>query len=261
MICSPKGGRGNREESDLVFPGDSRAFAGFASPLRDGLLRDLSQANRRSCRYTLGQNQENPPPWTSFHDIMNHLDPPHLPVDLCWRLHVAALLLLPTMAQTHSHATGRSGGQDSTPYLLAVGHSPLRFRDEELPSALPKRPPAGAPPAPNERANATSADSGKSPDVIPAPADAAAVLSPSPGLPPEAGRPNAPPASQPPAPSAIIPDDSRPVVRPEDFLPFFQLPGSTGSPGGFTVIAPVPASAPAPAALPPSSASFTQSPR
>jgi len=194
---------------------------------------------------------------------MNHLDPPHLPVDLCRTLHVAALLLLPTMAQTHSHATGRSGGRDSTPYLLAVGHSPLRFREEEPPPVSARRPPAGAPPAPDDGANATSADPGKSSDVILAPALAAtaAVSSPSPGLTADAGRPDVPPANQPPAPPAIIPDDTRPVVRPEDFLPFFQLPGSTGSAGGFTVIAPVPASAPAPAALPPSSASFTQSPR
>ena len=60
-------------------------------------------------------------------------------------------------------------------------------------------------------------------------------------MPRDTGPPKpAPAVAQPskPAPAAILPDDTRPVIRAEDFLPYFQVPG----------------------ALPPSSATYTQSP-
>ena len=60
------------------------------------------------------------------------------------------------------------------------------------------------------------------------------------------------------APSAILPDEVRPQVRPEDFLPFFQVPGSATQPGDVTLVMPVPRSVPTPPALPPSSATYTQ---
>jgi hypothetical protein len=47
-----------------------------------------------------------------------------------------------------------------------------------------------------------------------------------------------------------LPDDLRQPTRPEDFLPYFQLPGPGVNPG-----------VPAPAPLPPSSATYTQTPR
>ncbi len=72
------------------------------------------------------------------------------------------------------------------------------------------------------------------------------------------------PASAPPKapPAAILPDDTRPSVRPEDFLPYFQVPGATTSAGEVNVIMPANAfTPPAAAPLPPSSATYTQSPR
>ena len=54
----------------------------------------------------------------------------------------------------------------------------------------------------------------------------------------------APPISAKPIPPAILPDDTRPRVRAEDFLPYFRIPG-----------------VPVPAQLPPSSATYTQTPR
>ena len=50
------------------------------------------------------------------------------------------------------------------------------------------------------------------------------------------------PAPAKPTSAPIIPDDVRPAVRAEDFLPYFQIPGAA-----------------APAPLPPSTATYTQS--
>lgn len=58
-------------------------------------------------------------------------------------------------------------------------------------------------------------------------------------------------------PAAILPDDTRPKVRAEDFLPFFQFPGNTPANGDVTVVAPVP-NAPTAAPLPASSATYRQ---
>jgi hypothetical protein len=53
----------------------------------------------------------------------------------------------------------------------------------------------------------------------------------------------------------IIPDTVRPQVQAEDFLPFFLIPGTTSKPDGQ-----VPA-APQPGQMPPSTATYTQTPR
>lgn len=73
-------------------------------------------------------------------------------------------------------------------------------------------------------------------------------------------KPAAAPAKAPPA--AILPDDTRPSVRPEDFLPYFQVPGAAKSANEVNVIMPANIfTPPAAAPLPPSSATYTQSPR
>ena len=64
-----------------------------------------------------------------------------------------------------------------------------------------------------------------------------------------------------PAPAPILPDDIRPRIRPDDFLPFFQVPGSASRPGDVILTVPAPASAGQPAPLPPSSATYTQTPK
>jgi hypothetical protein len=131
----------------------------------------------------------------------------------------------------------------SLPYLTVIGSPPLRFQEpppavsplEETPTAkLPKpitspesdaRRPAGPPPPP-----ASTAPSPQAPR--PAQPAGATTLS--------AGQPSGQDTAQP----SIIPDEMRPRVRPEEFLPFFQLP-VTG-----------PTETPAP--VPPSSATYRQ---
>jgi hypothetical protein len=185
---------------------------------------------------------------------MNHRKPPQLPVESRRALHFLALLLLPTLALTPTHATGRVGAASSSPYLLAVGAPPLRFRETPLPPKSVTRPPAGASPVLNGEVSTPTVAPNR-PDVLlaPPPASLAAADDPS--------KPAAQPSLPQPPPAAIIPDDTRPNVRPEDFLPFFQLPGTANAPVGVTVIAPVPQAAPTPATLPVSSATYTQSPR
>lgn len=124
----------------------------------------------------------------------------------------------------------------SNPYLSVIGPPPLRFMEPA--SALS---PATQPPG------AASAATSK-PDVTAAPPTGSEASPKAPASPPEsttlkAGQPAGPDSTEP----TIIPDDMRPRVRPEEFLPFFQLPGS-GAPN-----APVPN---APDKLPPSSATY-----
>ncbi len=129
----------------------------------------------------------------------------------------------------------------SNPYLGVVGPPPLRF--QEPASTLSSLSQAQNP--------AASAVAALKPEV--APPMASAVPAPKASKPSSAadssthtaGQPAAPDASEP----AIIPDDMRPRVRPEEFLPFFQLPGSGAS------NAPVPNQ---PAKLPPSSATYRE---
>ena len=186
---------------------------------------------------------------------MNHREPPHLPVDSCRALHYVALLLLPALAPTHTLATARPGvAVDSSPYLLAVGAPPLRFREAPPPPNLSKRPPAGAPPVPTGEASASAAASHR-PDVLLAPSPASSAAAG------DSNKPAAPNSNPQPPPAVIIPDDTRPNVRPEDFLPFFQIPGSAHAPVGVNVIAPVPQTAPTTVTLPVSSATYTQTPR
>jgi hypothetical protein len=128
-------------------------------------------------------------------------------------------------------------------YLPSIGGPGLRFRDPEPATERPvARVSADAPPVP-----ATEVATLPSRLPVAAPKGAAPGLRPTPG-----------PASRPP-PAPILPDDLRPQVRPEDFLPYFQIPG--GSPGSDPVGVPLPSSASPPAALPPSSASFQQTTR
>lgn len=89
-----------------------------------------------------------------------------------------------------------------------------------------------------------------SPETTEAPANAAT---------PAGNEPSAPSIKTPPA---ILPDDLRSTVRPEDFLPYFQIPGSAQNPGDVTLLVPaLPKNAPAPATIPASSATYTQTPK
>jgi len=139
------------------------------------------------------------------------------------------------------------------PYLPIVGAPPLRFQEVTPPADLVTRPAAAAPPVPAlsltessvALANAAAAHSAAMATRAPEETPAATVK-------PESKVTEAPAAPAKGAP-AILPDDARPQVHPEDFLPYFQIPGATRQPGDVTPVAP------APAPLPPSSATYTQS--
>jgi hypothetical protein len=201
---------------------------------------------------------------------MNYREPPHLPVGARRALRCLSLLLLPVMAPEAApalprprHATwpGDSGpASESLPYLTVMGAPPLRFQKTPPPPDVSVRPAAAAPPIPSlsspeafvAQANAAAARSAsaqaREDDVAPV-TEVKSDIKEAP-VPVKAG------------PPPILPDDTRPSVKPEDFLPFFQLPGASRSAGEPTVIVPAAISvAPAGAPLPPSSATYTQSPK
>lgn len=144
-------------------------------------------------------------------------------------------------------------------YLPAVGAPALRFQAPP-PVVMPLPSKAALP-----SASTSQAASLEDQREITAPAvPEIAVASPSPAetIPAvEDGPEKTLPQKTKPTPQ-IIPDDTRPPVRPEDFLPFFQFPAPAGSPNGsLNVIVPVPRDAPSPPSLAPSSANYTQTPK
>ena len=202
---------------------------------------------------------------------MNHREPPSLPTGVRRALRCLSLLLLPVLAPEaapalprHRQAFGPGAdgpGSDSLPYLTFVGAPPLRFQKATLPPDVIARPSAGAPPVPaltpTELAVAlANADAARSATTSARPPEEA----PSPDIKAETKPPA--PAPTKPVPAAIMPDDMRPSVRPEDFLPYFQIPGSAKASGEARVIMPANAfTPPASTPLPPSSATYTQSPK
>jgi len=200
---------------------------------------------------------------------MNHREPPHLTVGARRALRCLSLLLipalvpksLPALARPPRSAPGRPadliGDVELVPYLPAIGALPLRFQQAPPPPDLTTRPAAAAPPVPSlsvsettvAQANAAAAHSAPMPSRV-----ASEVLVAEAKPEPKA----TPPAPQKAAPAPIIPDDTRPTVRAEDFLPYFQIPGSAKQPGEMNVIVPAPRGAPAPAPLPPSAATYNQ---
>ncbi|MBI5766247.1 MAG: hypothetical protein HZA93_00510 [Verrucomicrobia bacterium] len=198
---------------------------------------------------------------------MNHREPPQLSVGARRALRCLSLLLLSTLAPKTAHSLPRSrplpgrAGEParpaSVPYLVALGAPPLRFQRPAPPPDLVTHPAAAAPPVPAltptestvAQANAAAAQSAGIPPT--------ATNEPAAGAKPK-GTP--PPAKAAP-PRSILPDDTRPTVKPEDFLPFFQIPGTAKAPGDVSVIVPTALQAPAAAPVPPSSATYTQTPK
>lgn len=203
---------------------------------------------------------------------MNQHEPPQPSRGVRRAWHCLSLLLLPTIAIHGVHAlpvrrTAGSGpagkGAAPTPYLPVTGAPPLRFH-EPPPPDLVMRPPAAAPPTPaltptESSVAAANAAAAQSATVSAEPTPAAPAPEPAPVIDP--GKPSetvAPPVKTPPP---ILRDDTRPAVRPEDFLPYFQIPGAAQHPADVTLLVPAPRNAPAPAPLPPSSATYRQTPR
>ncbi len=197
---------------------------------------------------------------------MNHREPPHLSAGTRRALHCLSLLLLPALAPDGAHAlprsempvTGSDRSTDPKPYLPATGAPPLRFQEAAPPPDLVTRPAAAAPPTPAltptessvAQANAAAARStavSEAPAVTPASAASETPAAKS-----------TPPTTK--GPTAILPDNARPSVRPEDFLPYFQIPGSAQTPADVTLLVPAAKAPPAPAPLPPSSATYRQTP-
>ena len=155
---------------------------------------------------------------------------------------------------------GDEQGSNALPYLTHVGAPPLRFQQAAQPPDLVARPAAAAPPVPplsptessvalaNMAAARSTSASARMHDEAPV-----TDLKPEPTRAPTPSKPT---------PRAILLDDTRSQVRPEDFLPYFQIPGSARSAGDVNVIMPANAlTAPSSTTLPPSSATYTQSPK
>lgn len=197
-------------------------------------------------------NQTDPSPWTVVAQNMNQSAQPPRAARARWAGVRLALALLPVVAISgQSVAPEPTSLAISRPYLAVVGSPALRFGEAIPPPDLTVRPAAGAPPQMIEEHSAplTEPVKGDVSVVPPATVAAASASSPAPELEKSA------PAKSPPA---ILPDDTRPKVRAEDFLPFFQFPGSAPANGDVTVVAPLPASAPTAAPLPASSATYRQ---
>jgi hypothetical protein len=240
----------------------------------DGFDTVCAQICFRKCAkgpINLRATSDNPLTWITSHS-MKHRESPPLPAGARRALRCLSLLLVPVLAPEAApamprqryaigHGLGERGG-DSLPYLVLVGTPPLRFQRSTPPPDLVARPASGAPPVPSlsstessvawanlaaarsAAANARGEDEAPVTEIDPPVKNAAAP----------------PPAKTP--PRAILPDETRAKVRPEDFLPFFQVPGNPRQANEVNVIMPANAlTSPAPGTLPPSTATYTQTPK
>jgi hypothetical protein len=133
------------------------------------------------------------------------------------------------------------------PYLPYLGAPPLRFQDSAPPQDVAARPAAAAPPQPHWTPAEASVGLANS--------AAANLASARPTTEAHANEDNAaPPETPKPAPVPILQDTVRPQVQAEDFLPFFLTPGSARTVGSAPTAA-------EPGKLPPSSATYTETPK
>jgi hypothetical protein len=190
-------------------------------------------------------SQNDPPQWTDASVMNQRVSPPGTAKGRKAWLFLS--LMLPALAsKVSTQATTLPApfdggpaplvpGQAARPYLAFVGPPPLRFEDLLPPPDLSTPPAAGAPPKVSER-EATETVAPKSSIVASAPvrpvADKTVIAAP-----------------RAPAVAPILPDDVPSQVHPEDFLPYFQLPGDSVGPQ---------AAPAAPRTIPPSSATYTQ---
>lgn len=205
---------------------------------------------------------------------MTYRDSPHPPVRVRLALRCLALLVIPALVPHRGHALTRSrppgsGPElrhaDPIPYLTILGGPALRFQEATPPPDLTVRPPASAPPIPASSEIEAAVGVANVAAILPAPPSATSPDDPTAPASPKAGANPLTPSSAIPGktPLPILPDTVRPSVRPEDFLPYFQVPGAVRQNPNATVIVPATGlSLEAPAAgvtIPPSSASYNQS--
>lgn len=191
---------------------------------------------------------------------MNYREPPHTlagtrKAGLCLSLWLLASALPSAHALPASLALRVvvSRPAESTPYLPVAGAPAMRFQEPApAPAAMPSSVSAAAPVVASS--DVSSAPVSPAPLTAPSSATAEASVADKPANKESTSSPTK-------APAPILPDDTRPTVRPEDFLPYFQIPGSARQPADVTLLVPVPRTAPAPASLPPSSATYTQTPK
>jgi hypothetical protein len=199
---------------------------------------------------------------------MNQREPTSEPQGPGWAFPCLALLLLPLLSGARAPALTQlppqAGLTQQNPYLVALGAPPLRFQDPVPATDLAIRPPKpGAPKliisdhtstATEAAGDVSFADVSHTPRTPPTPEtrhETTDTLSSE-----TADNPSKPART----PLPILPDEVRPQARPEDFLPFFQIPAPQS--GDVNVIVPVPRSPGSTAtALPASSATYTQTPR
>ncbi|HYD85797.1 MAG TPA: hypothetical protein VEA63_17135 [Opitutus sp.] len=154
----------------------------------------------------------------------------------------------------------------SKPYLVALGAPPLRFQEPAPPPHLIHRPLAVTPPPleaeaeSHDPADATEPEAQSNPstsNTLPAATSLAVDTTTTTTTTTDFPSNETPAPTRTPPP--ILPDELRPQARPEDFLPFFQIPVS--HPGDVNVVVPMPRAPAAPGTLPPSSATYIQTPR
>lgn len=189
---------------------------------------------------------------------MNHREPTHLPIGVRRALRCLSVLLIPAMTLEQAQAGNRVRIARHEPlgYLPVLGSPSLRIEEAPPPPDLVTRPPAAAPPIPSatpEESSVAQANSEAARStVLPPEEDSGAQDNE-----PTAGPPAAPAIKTPPP---ILPDTTRPIIRPEDFLPYFQIPGSARNAGDVNLLVPGAQSAPTPPPIPNSSATYRQSP-
>lgn len=197
---------------------------------------------------------------------MNQREPTSAPLGAGPAFPCLALLILSLLTVVRAWSRPMtpqwSASTQARHYLVALGAPPLRFQELAPPPDLTSRPPAAAPPQPPTEVvedfdvamddvslefpfrDIPSSTSFEFPTVAPTtvyPENESEAVPVEPRTPPP-----------------ILRDEMRPQARPEDFLPFFQIPVS--QPGDVSVMVPVPRAPAASTPLPASSATYTQSP-
>jgi hypothetical protein len=198
---------------------------------------------------------------------MNHREPPLSPAGLSKALNCLLLGLLPVTATVNAFALTRirppgSGAElhnaGGIPYLSTVGAPVLRFRSPPLPPAPPLPLHAGLAPVlrdASEDATVLTKDDPAQPDPL---ASSDPAVGPTKAEPQNSPDPSPGQTRQ---PQPILRDSLAPTIRAEDFLPFFQIPGSARDSADVTLLAPATPMAPAaPTTIPPSSATYRQTP-
>ena len=192
---------------------------------------------------------------------MNQREPTSAPVGAGQALPCLALLLLTLLLGVRLWARPAMAAPPAIvlakPYLVALGSPPLRFEEPAPPPDLVTRPPASAPPEPAETETPAAETSD---EVVAAPTStaplpsapvAAEVVEEVSETPEETAAPVR-------TPQPILADDVRPQARPEDFLPYFQIPAPNNNADVIVPIPRTPGSSSTP--LPPSSATYIQTP-